>query len=525
MIASSTRCLDAGELAARPCRAVSAAGRRASDSPATVTWARSAGRGPGGRPRRRLRRRAGGSAGDVVGSWSSGWTCRSVSRRSTAPPGLGGARHRADLIVPKSSGPDVTVESRRYPTVRQRPPRRGRRSRERPGQRAACPARRPSRRPAATRRRRRRPPPGRAAAAASPAGTARAVRRSAGPGSGSCSGSPSSACSRFTASSNRRVGAAGELDLGGDGGQRVRRAAHRPQHVEGDDVARALPDRVQRRLPVEPGQPGLLDVAVAAEHLHGLGRRRPGCACRPRTSPRRRPAAGRPLAGVQRRGQPHAERGRRLALHAPGRPARSASAAGRPAARRTPGGAGRGGPPGSAPPAPSAAEPSTQSSRVVLTISMIAGTPRPGSPTSQPVVPSNSTSLEALDRSPSLSLSRCSAEHVARAVGQHARDEEAGDALVELGQHQEQVAHRRGGEPLVPGQRVAAVGPGTARVVLARTSEPPCFSVMPMPAISPALGRRVGQPELVRRRGQPGLVAGGEFRGRGAAPGPRRRSS
>ena len=55
-----------------------------------------------------------------------------------------------------------------------------------------------------------------------------------------------------------------------------------------------------------------------------------------------------------------------------------------------------------------AADPSTQSSRVVLTISMIAGTPRPGSPTSQPVVPSNSTSLEALDRSPSLSLSRCS---------------------------------------------------------------------------------------------------------------------
>ena len=53
------------------------------------------------------------------------------------------------------------------------------------------------------------------------------------------------------------------------------------------------------------------------------------------------------------------------------------------------------------------AEPSTQSRRVVLTISMIAGTPRPGSPTSQPVVPSNSTSLEALERSPSLSLSRC----------------------------------------------------------------------------------------------------------------------
>ncbi len=55
-----------------------------------------------------------------------------------------------------------------------------------------------------------------------------------------------------------------------------------------------------------------------------------------------------------------------------------------------------------------AAEPRTQSSRVMLTISMIVGTPRPGSPTSHATVPSNSTSLEALDRSPSLSLSRCS---------------------------------------------------------------------------------------------------------------------
>ena len=36
-------------------------------------------------------------------------------------------------------------------------------------------------------------------------------------------------------------------------------------------------------------------------------------------------------------------------------------------------------------------------------------TPRPSAPTSQPVVPSNSTSDEALDRLPSLFFSRCSA--------------------------------------------------------------------------------------------------------------------
>ena len=53
-----------------------------------------------------------------------------------------------------------------------------------------------------------------------------------------------------------------------------------------------------------------------------------------------------------------------------------------------------------------AAEPSTQSSRVRETISMIVRTPLPGSPSSQPTVESNSTSEEALDLLPSLSLRR-----------------------------------------------------------------------------------------------------------------------
>ena len=53
-----------------------------------------------------------------------------------------------------------------------------------------------------------------------------------------------------------------------------------------------------------------------------------------------------------------------------------------------------------------AAEPSTQSSRVAATMSMIVRTPRPSSPSREPHVPSSSTSDEALDRFPSLSLSR-----------------------------------------------------------------------------------------------------------------------
>ena len=53
-----------------------------------------------------------------------------------------------------------------------------------------------------------------------------------------------------------------------------------------------------------------------------------------------------------------------------------------------------------------AAAPRQQSRRVWLTISMIVGTPRPSSPTIRAQVPRNSTSLEAFERLPSLSLSR-----------------------------------------------------------------------------------------------------------------------
>ena len=45
---------------------------------------------------------------------------------------------------------------------------------------------------------------------------------------------------------------------------------------------------------------------------------------------------------------------------------------------------------------------------------------------------------------------------------------------------------------------------GAARVVLARTSEPPCFSVMAMPAMAPALGAA----PLPRPSGRPGRRCG-----------------
>ena len=50
--------------------------------------------------------------------------------------------------------------------------------------------------------------------------------------------------------------------------------------------------------------------------------------------------------------------------------------------------------------------PKAQSSRVMVPMARICGTPRPGSPTSQATVPSNSTSLLALALLPSLSFRR-----------------------------------------------------------------------------------------------------------------------
>ena len=114
---------------------------------------------------------------------------------------------------------------------------------------------------------------------------------------------------------------------------------------------------------------------------------------------------------------------------------------------------------------------------------MIVGTPRPSSPTRQASAASNSTSPEARDRVPSLSFSRSDPEAlVAGAVGEPSWQQEAGQPARRLGQDQERVAHRMRAEPLVAGQLVRpTASTGSARVVLARTSEPPCFSVMAIP--------------------------------------------
>ena len=71
---------------------------------------------------------------------------------------------------------------------------------------------------------------------------------------------------------------------------------------------------------------------------------------------------------------------------------------------------------------------------------------------------------------------------------------EAREPAVGLREHEEEVAHRRRAEPLVAGELVLGRRPAAVQrprgVVLARTSEPPCFSVIAIPHSAPRLLRR-----------------------------------
>ena len=128
-----------------------------------------------------------------------------------------------------------------------------------------------------------------------------------------------------------------------------------------------------------------------------------------------------------------------------------------------------------------------QSRRVSITISMMVATPRPSSPTRQASAPQNSTSDEALAQSPSLSFRRISRNaffapsgrrrginRQVRPPGACARTRKPSDIGAEKNH-------------LCPTSAYPSPdASGVAVVALARTSEPPCFSVMPMPRVIPA---------------------------------------
>ena len=154
-----------------------------------------------------------------------------------------------------------------------------------------------------------------------------------------------------------------------------------------------------------------------------------------------------------------------------------------------------------------AALPSTQSSLVAVTMSMIVGTPRPASPTCQPTAPSYSTSADALERLPSLSLSRWIriALRVPSGSTRGSRKQVSPPGPCARTRNRSHIGAEL--NHLCPVSRCApgpADGAGSARVVPARTSEPPCFSVMAMPDSSPALVSGTRRPGSYTREASSG---------------------
>jgi len=164
-----------------------------------------------------------------------------------------------------------------------------------------------------------------------------------------------------------------------------------------------------------------------------------------------------------------------------------------------------------------AVEPSTQSRRVWPTISMIVGTPRPGSPTSSAQAPSSSISLDALLRLPSLSLRRWmrsalrSPSGVIRGSAKQLRPSAVWASTRKRSLMGALQNH------LWPVRRYAPSA-GSATVVFARTSEPPCFSVIAMPQIADALpGRSSGSYAVASSRGSHAAATAGAWRRAGIA--------
>ncbi len=108
------------------------------------------------------------------------------------------------------------------------------------------------------------------------------------------------------------------LDAGQHLVEQRRRPFQHPQHVERHDIARAFPDRVDRRFAVIARQRRFLDIAVAAKALHRLVEQRRRDLADPVFHHRRHGAGKRRLATVARRlveGARQAEGKRRRAGH------------------------------------------------------------------------------------------------------------------------------------------------------------------------------------------------------------------
>ena len=279
-----------------------------------------------------------------------------------------------------------------------------------------------------------------------------------------------------TAASRRRFAPGRQVELVEERVDRVRLALHRTQHVQGLHVARALPDRHQRRLAVAARQARLLDVAVAALALQRLGRRAAGRACRSSTSGPGRPAGGTHRASASPAAASSLARARRR--RRPGRGLGLQRQVGEhgghrglvgPGAGRTRRGARPSGSPRWCPGASPPSEPSTQSlpgaadhrhDRAHAAAGLADECAR--------AALSKRTSAVGFERLPSLSLSRSmvqpfAAPSASRPPG--AGHQQAAHALRGLGQDEQRVGLHRGDEPLLAGDAVARRRPARRRVV------------------------------------------------------------
>ena len=127
----------------------------------------------------------------------------------------------------------------------------------------------------------------------------------------------------------------------------------------------------------------------------------------------------------------------------------------------------------------------------MVPMARICGTPLPSSPTSQAVAPANSTSALALALLPSLSFRRWMnswlSEPSGSTRGRNRQDRPLG-VCARIRKASHMGAEKNHLWPVTLKREPQASDPsGAACVVLARTSEPPCFSVMPMPMVTPGL--------------------------------------
>ena len=153
---------------------------------------------------------------------------------------------------------------------------------------------------------------------------------------------------------------------------------------------------------------------------------------------------------------------------------------------------------------------------------MIVGTPLPGSPTIRAHAPCSSSSLEALERLPSLSFRRWMWNALrlpsGRMRGSRKHDSPSSvwastRKMSDIGAEQNHLWPVISYSPPPP-----PPFSGVATVVLARTSEPPCFSVIAMPAIALAFSpgaRSSGSYVRAIRRGSHSAASSGWARSAG----------